>query len=363
MITDKIKNFLNEKVILFSDLHIGVRTDSDIWHNTVLEYSDWLKDKAIENNIKTFIFLGDFFHDREEIRLTSLDAANKFLENLKDFKIIMIVGNHDCYYKDNTEVNSLSIFDKWENIIVIKETLVLEYLDKKIAFMPWGFEFDKITNGIDYGFGHIEVQSFRINKIKVCEHGITSSDLLKKIDKVFSGHFHIRSKKDYNSGSINYIGNTFQQNWSDYEEEKGIEIFDFSNGETCFIENNVSPKHIKISLSKLQSKDKTELDKVKNELKNNIVKLIIDKEFEPEKLSLLSEKLSNLNPIQFNSEILLVEDNKSADDFESVEIDLKIILTEYINKLEIEDNKDKILSETLDIYNKALSQVKDDSNE
>lgn len=363
MIIDKIENFLDEKVILFSDLHIGVRTDSDIWHNIAIEYSNWLKEQAIKNDIKTFLFLGDFFHDREEIRLTSLHTANKFLDNLKDFKIIMIVGNHDCYYRDRSDVHSLSVFNKWDNIIVIDDVTILKYLNKKIAFLPWGCNIDLLEDNIDYGFGHLEISSFRINKVKICEHGIKSSDIISKISKIFSGHFHVRSKKEYGNSSINYIGNTFEQNWSDYEEEKGIEIFNFSTGETTFIKNDLSPKHIKVSLSKIHSKDKSEIEKVKNNLKNNIVKLIIDKEFEPEKLSILSEKLASLNPIQFNSEVSVVSENKSADDFESVELDLKLLLTEYIEKLEIEENKDKILSETLEIYNKALTQVKDDSNE
>jgi DNA repair exonuclease SbcCD nuclease subunit len=359
--TTKILDFLEEKVILFSDLHIGVRTDSDVWHKTAIEYSLWLKDKALKNNINTLLFLGDFFHDREEIRLTSLHTANLFLENLKDFNIIMIIGNHDCYYKDKTDVNSISIFDKWKNIVVVKDLEVLDFLNKKIAFIPWGSDIEKLPDGVDYAFGHIEIESFRINKVKICEHGVKSSDLLKKINKLYSGHFHIRSKKSYDSGSIEYIGNTFEQNWSDYEEEKGIEIFSFNTGKTTFIKNDISPKHIKVQLSKLLSKDEKEIKNFKENVKSNIVKLIIDEEIPQEKLSLISEKISKLNPIAFNSEVTNESETKSVDDFESVEIDLKLLLMEYIEKLEIQENKDKILSETIDIYNKALTQVKDDT--
>lgn len=351
---------LEDRVLLFSDLHIGRKGESDIEYDVVIQYSNWIKEEALKNNISTLLFLGDFFHDREEISLTELNLADKFLENLSDFNIIMIVGNHDCYYKDHAEVHSLSIFNKWKNIIVVDKLEVFEYMGKTVAFMPWGFSFNDVPAGVDYGFGHMEIQTFRYNKIKVCEHGMTSSDILGKINKVFSGHFHIRSKKTYDCGSIAYIGNTFEQNWSDYEEEKGVEIFTFSTGETQFIKNTVSPKHIKIHLSKLISKDEKESQILKNDLKNNIVKLIIDDEIEPEKLSVLSDKLSKLSPIKFDTESVINSELKSADDFDSVEIDMGLLLTEYIEKLEISENKDKILEETLNLYTKSLSQVKTD---
>lgn len=357
---DNIKKILEENVLLFSDLHIGNNSNSTSYHKICIDYSLWLKQKAIENNINTFLFLGDFFHDREEINLLSLNTANEFLQNLKEFNIILIVGNHDCYYKDNAEIHSLSIFNQWKNIIVVDQLTVFDYLDKKIALLPWGFEFEKVPFNIDYCFGHLTIESFRINKIKICEksnESIKSADVLEKIKKVFSGHFHIRSKKDYNNGSILYIGNTFEQNWSDYEEKKGIEIFNFVTGDTKFIENDFSPKHIKLHLSKILSKDQDELQILKTKFKNNFTKLIIDEDIDMQKLSIISDKLANLKPLEFNSEFLVENDIKNANDFDSVEIEMELLLTEYINNLEIHNNKDKILKETLNLYQKALKEV------
>ena len=359
----EIRKILEEKALLFSDLHIGIRTDSEMWFNTAIKYSEWVKKTALEQNVNVLIFLGDFFHDREELRLTALNAADKFLENLKDFHIILLVGNHDCYYDSNTEINSLSIFNKWKNIIVVDKLEVVEYREKKFAFLPWGSDLNAVPQNLDYIFGHLEIESFRFNKAKICEHGIKSSELLKKAKTVFSGHFHIRSQKNYGQNSIRYIGNTFQQDWGDYGEEKGVELFNFETGETEFIKNTVSPEYVKVHLSKLLTKDKEELDIVKHKINNNFVKLILDQEVQPEKLALLSEKLTKLTPLQFNTETMIETEVKNADSFESVEIDMKLLLTEYINKLEISENKDNILQESLNLYNKALTQIKDDTNE
>ena len=130
---NEIKKCLSEEVILFSDLHIGKKSNSASYHDTCLDYAIWLKEKANERNIETLIFLGDFFHDREEINLTSLHVGDQFLRELKEFNIIMIVGNHDCYYKHNAKIHSLSAYSEWENVIVIDETTVVDYLEHKVA--------------------------------------------------------------------------------------------------------------------------------------------------------------------------------------------------------------------------------------
>ena len=183
-INDRLKEVLSEKVLLFSDLHIGKKSNSNSYHKICLEYAKWVKDQAIKNDIDTLLFLGDFFHDREEISLTSLHVGNLFLNELKEFNVILIVGNHDCFYKNNAQIHSLSIFKKWDNVIVIDETTVIDYLGKKIAFLPWGFDYEKIPEGVDYGFGHLEIETFRQNKSKLCEktlYSISASNLLKKI--------------------------------------------------------------------------------------------------------------------------------------------------------------------------------------
>ena len=190
-----------------------------------------------------------------------------------------------------------------------------------------------------------------------------SSDLLKKAPQIFSGHFHLRTKKKYGNSSITYVGNTFQQDWGDYGEEKGVEVLNLTTGETRFVRNTASPEYVKVHLSKLVAKDKNEIEIVKTKLKNNFVKLIIDQDFQPEKLAALSEKLSGLNPLQFNTEALVETVAQNADEFQSVEIDMKLLLTEYVDKLDIPNNKDKVLNETLNLHTKALSQIKDDTNE
>ena len=110
---------MNSKVAFFTDLHLGVHQNSDRWLNIALNWSEWFRQQLSDNNIDEIIFGGDFFHYRDEVNVKCLHAANKILDEFKDYKITMITGNHDSYYKDTSTVNSLSILNSKNNIRII----------------------------------------------------------------------------------------------------------------------------------------------------------------------------------------------------------------------------------------------------
>ena len=109
---------MNNKVAIFTDIHIGIHQNSSFWIDVSIEWINWFKKDLTDKGITDVIFCGDFFHYRDEISLVSLNAANQILDILKDFKVHMITGNHDCYYKENSEINSLSILKGRKNVFV-----------------------------------------------------------------------------------------------------------------------------------------------------------------------------------------------------------------------------------------------------
>jgi len=121
---------MNSKVAFFTDLHLGVHQNSDRWLNIALNWSEWFRQQLAENNIDEIIFGGDFFHYRDEVNVKCLHAANKILDEFKDYKITMITGNHDSYYKDTSTVNSLSILNslskKMSNIFLMFKSVKLK---------------------------------------------------------------------------------------------------------------------------------------------------------------------------------------------------------------------------------------------
>ena len=77
MVTSKI-NPKNNKVLFFSDLHLGVHQDSQTWHKICLDLADWIDGVMKENKLDTIFFAGDVFHDRHEIGVNTLHTAKKF---------------------------------------------------------------------------------------------------------------------------------------------------------------------------------------------------------------------------------------------------------------------------------------------
>ena len=352
MATIKLKN---PKVAIISDLHLGVHINSTAWHSIALNWAKWLRDELHLKQITDIVFCGDWHHNRSEISVNTLQISADILEILKDFNIVAITGNHDLYYKHRTDVNSLSIFKTRENISIIDTDIVsITQFNKTITFCPWNTDITNIPNS-DIVFGHFEIESFSMNSYKVCEEGIKVKDILKKCPLVFSGHFHIRHSKQYGSGTILYVGNPFQMDFGDLDNTKGYYVLDINTSEYEFFENIISPKYKKISLSELVRAGSFTTEIVNN-IKNNIVKLKIDKNISQEDIDLLLKKINLIKPqeltvdydINFNR--LIDEDNKHKEDLSGIDIQQAII--EFVNLLEIE-NKKTIIDYTVDLYNKC----------
>ena len=74
----------------------------------------------------------------------------------------MITGNHDAWYKDTSEINSLSILKGYKNIRVFDNLTMEDWYDnkKKAAFCPWGTKLSDIPK-CDLVFGHFELENLK----------------------------------------------------------------------------------------------------------------------------------------------------------------------------------------------------------
>ena len=97
------------KVCCVSDLHVGVHQNSSMWHDITVNWAIWLKTELQAKKVTDIIFPGDLFHYRDEIAVNTIHIVTQILNIWKDFNIVLLVGNHDAYYKDRSDVNSLSI--------------------------------------------------------------------------------------------------------------------------------------------------------------------------------------------------------------------------------------------------------------
>jgi DNA repair exonuclease SbcCD nuclease subunit len=342
------------RVAVISDLHLGVHTNSTSWHEIAINWAKWISKELKRQNIKDIIFCGDWYHNRSEISVNTLQVSADILEILEDFNIIAIVGNHDIYYKHRTDVNSLSLFKSSKNITVIDKVTSIEAFDKIITLCPWGTTTKEIGKS-DIIFGHFEIETFKMNTYKDCEDGLSVKDLLSKSSLIVSGHFHFRHEKKYGAGTILYVGNPFQMDFGDCDNIKGYHILDIDTQEYEFYENTISPHYKKINLSELV-KASTITSEIRALFTNNIVKFKIDKNISQEDLSILTSKLNLLKPenIQIEYDLNFNKINSDTNEKDLSGIDIPCAIEEFVNLLEIED-KNNILKYTLDLYTRCIA--------
>jgi DNA repair exonuclease SbcCD nuclease subunit len=341
----------SEQVCCIADLHIGVHQNSIFWHETALKWAAWLKSELQKKKIKDIFILGDVYHYRDEIAVNTIHVVNQIFNMWSEFNITIVVGNHDAFYKDRADINSLSILNGWDNIIVISTPTTYTLYGKKALFLPWGSNVSELQK-VDMIFGHLEIESFKMNSFKLCDKGIKTKDLLNVSPFIMSGHFHLRDERKYDKGTIIYVGNPFEMDFGDAGSTKGYYILNLNTLNYTFHENIDSPKHLKITLSDVLSKKSLK----DCDTANNIIKLIIDKKVDADNIDNLIEKFSKTKPFSLSVDYSLINLNPTASEDNNYDlsgVDVQKAIEEFINLLDINTKKETI-EYCLDIYKRAI---------
>lgn len=349
------------KIAIITDTHVGIRGDSPVFHKYLAKSFSWFFESVIDaHNIKHVIHLGDLFDRRKFVNyLTAKVARDDFLLPLVQRKIEthIITGNHDCYYKDTHEVNSLDelVTGRYAGVHTYSRPVQIRIDDLDIQLMPWICDSnrDDALNAIrttkaEVLMGHLEILGFEMFRGSVAEHG-EDKTTFDKFDLVFSGHYHHKSSV----GNIHYLGAFAEYTWSDYDDPRGITIFDTATREFTFIRN---PHHIFKMLSYDDSvtvPENIDFDSYTD----SYVKLVCINRTNPYAFDLMLDKLYKANPI----DISIIEDasvlSESADAEETVDEsqDTRTILNRYIDGLNLPVSKSKMKSYMTDIYQEALT--------
>jgi len=343
---------LNSKVCCIADLHIGVHQNSIFWHETALNWAKWLSEELTVKKIKDIFILGDIFHYRDEIAVNTLHTVNEIFKIWKKFNIVLLVGNHDAYYKDRSDINSISIFEERRNVKVITSLTETTLFGRECAFVPWGDSISNLSKK-DIIFGHFEIESFKMNSYKLCDKGTKTQDLLDKANLVLTGHFHLREEREYDKKKIVYVGNPFEMDFGDTGSTKGYYILDFSDLSLIFSENLFSPKHKKLPLSEIL-KSSSEKSFLKDIVQNNIVKLIVDKPIASDNIDTLIKKISTYKPFSASIEYA-INNNITITDDTNVDmsgIDIEKAIEEFVGMLDIQE-KESIIAYCQELYKKC----------
>jgi len=350
------------KIALVTDLHFGVRNDNAAFADYQEKFfNDIFFPYLKQHNITTVVDLGDTFDRRKYINFASLKRSKKmFFDPLvqNGYEVHVLVGNHDSFYKNTLDINSINLLAEHYNNIRIYDTPQIATFDNlDIMMVPWicADNNDKVTTlcketKAQVLFGHLELSGYQMYKGQAIHHGM-DDDWLKKFDVVCTGHYHTKSTK----GNINYLGCPYEMTWSDYDDPKGFHIFDTETRELTFIENPYRMFH-KIHYN---DSDKT-MEQVVNDnfekLSGCFVKVIISEKNNPYWFDIFIEKLEKNDPIH----VQVVEDHlhldvESDDDIVSEAEDTITILQKYIDNLEAKVDKKNLEKTIKDLYQEALS--------
>lgn len=245
---------LFDKAITFTDIHVGLKNNSAEHNNDCVNFIHFMIETAKEHGIKTCIFMGDFFHNRSNVNVSTLNYGLEIMHLLNDNfeNTYFLVGNHDMYHKNKRDVTSINMAKVFDNIHFINEMTTID----DCTFIPFMID-DEYKNlpslKSKYVFGHLELPGYLLNKmVAMPDHGKETEDSFSGCEYVFSGHFHKRQSKVTSKGTkILYTGNCFPHNFSDtWDDARGVMILEHG-GEPKFHAWPQAPKYRTFTLSEL----------------------------------------------------------------------------------------------------------------
>lgn len=237
------------KIALITDTHFGVRNDNAVVARHQVEFFRSQFIPYLESNgIEGIIHLGDLVDRRKYISFqTSRMIREQILDKLIAYPMFIIAGNHDTFFKNTNEINSLQelLTGRYPNITVIDSPSTIELDGLKILMLPWICDENReksmsqiVNTDSQICMGHLELSGFEMYRGSSNEHGMDSG-IFTKFDRVFSGHYHHKSSR----ANIDYLGAPFTMIWSDYNDPRGFHIFDTQSRHLQFVANTKSLFH------------------------------------------------------------------------------------------------------------------------
>ena len=340
------------KIGIYTDSHYGAKKGSKHLHDYFeLFYKNVFFPALEEHGVETVIHMGDAFDSRKSIDYQSLEWAKRVVfDPLKKYDVHMIVGNHDCYYKNTNNVNSPALLLKdYPNIKTYSSPTNTKVCGIDMTFIPWicSENYDETLKVVKkskakIAMGHLELKGFRVNKHLVMEEHGLEANLFSNFTKVFSGHYHTRS----DNGTVFYLGNPYEMYWTDVNDTRGFHIFDTETLEHTPINNPYKLFYnIYYEDTPHQTFDAREYEK-------KIVKVIVRKKSNIKSFEKFIDKLYSCG-IQ---ELKIIEnfEIQESEEFNIDEDENTIsILNRYIDESEFNYNKTIIKGILQDIYKQA----------
>ena len=342
------------KIAIITDQHFGARKNSKLFHDYFLKfYEDIFFPTLIKEGITTIVDMGDTFDSRKGVDFVSLEwAKNHYYDRLEELGITVhtIVGNHTAYYKNTNQLSGVNLFlREYDNVKIYSEAEEVKIDKTKFLFVPWinSENEEKTLQLIDDSdspcvMGHLELNGFMATRGHFMEHGM-DSNVFDKFERVYSGHYHMRSNKE----NVFYLGNPYEMYWNDVNDRnRGFHLFNTDTLEHTPVNNPYQLFHnLYYEDTPHQMLDITKYDQ-------KILKVIVRKKSDPKQFEKYIDKLYSSNL----AELKIVEnfDFTEGEEFEADESEDTIsLLNRYIQESEVDLDKSVITEILQDVYREA----------
>ena len=343
-------------VALLTDTHWSARKSSKLFQDYFeLFYKNIFFPKLEELKIDTVIHLGDAFDNRKSIDFFGLDWTKRVvLDPLSKYKVHLISGNHDVYFKSTNRINSPDLLlQEYPNIQVYSEPTEVNIGGLNLVFVPWinqenehdTYKLLKRTSS-NVVMGHLELNGFEAHKGHTMQDG-RDPKIFNNFKKVFSGHFHNRS----DNGTIFYMGNPYEIYFNDINETRGFVIFDTESLEHFYVDNPY-----KMHYNLYYDDTPNQLLNV-TELENKIVKLVVRKKTKVKLFEDFVDKLYNANI----AELKIIENHSF---FEEQDFDISLenedtfsLLQKFVDESDSALNKNLLKTILKETYSEACELV------
>ena len=271
------------KILIFSDIHVHKHKKSVERLHDCLKVLNWIFDIGKKEQVSSIIFAGDLFHERQIIDvMTYIKTFKVISDKMEEIQcnFYMLLGNHDLWFSNKTEVSSVFPFSAIDNFIIISKPSRYQIHGSDFDFIP--FTEDPIESlkqikkesksKARYAVGHIALHGAKMNSSKysvsefMVEHDgdmvLVDDKIFGDYEQVFLGHYHLAQKM----GNVEYIGSPLQLSFGEAFQEKHVIILDVDTGKKKYIKNEFSPKHLILKKDELENFD----------LKNNFIQVYVD---------------------------------------------------------------------------------------
>lgn len=228
------------KIVHFSDLHLRLFKDHDLYKSILTQALDQWKEISPDR----IIFTGDLVHSKNQLTPELVQIVSwLFTECTKITKTVVILGNHDLIESNLERLDALTpIINSLNNDDIVFLTKSELVNDENIRYAVYAITehnrppaFDdskKFTIGLFHG---------PISGLKTdlgFEFGDEAYDVKKfeGCNIVLCGDIHKRSVFNYPGGKGYMIGSTIQQNYGETLSKHGYGIYTISEDKYEFVD-------------------------------------------------------------------------------------------------------------------------------